>query len=348
MVDAVSLTLILAGTVSDFDAGRLGTISTAFASYLNLTSPDLVETSVTAASVRIATIITPPPPSANASIITTNTIIEQLRPFTASASYASSVLSVHSPGNPFIVERIEPPTVVQRVEYASPSTPPFPPPPPTPLNLTATSSNQSGALTALSTGATSGVVIAIAAALLLLCGLYCLRRRRLSRDSAKRNVLADFGFVLGVGSTPRGTRTATAGSGGVELNSCGGTSASRLDPNWQPAGVGGSAAQRFTSVALEAGPPTAAALPTRLPPSTVVHGELSSGGSSSSRHAAAAASSQEEEEKKGDGDSKEVDLDAVAASSSGVRLAGHNDDDDGSSMVVESPSSRPGETFLRI
>ena len=338
MVDAVSLTLILAGTVSDFDAGRLGTISTAFASYLNLTSPDLVETSVTAASVRIATIITPPPPSANASIITTATIIEQLRPFTASASYASSVLSVHSPGNPFIVERIEPPTVVQRVEYASPSTPPFPPPPPTPLNLTATSSNQSGALTALSTGATSGVVIAIAAALLLLCGLYCLRRRRLSRDSAKRDVLAGFGFSLGVGSTPRGTRTAE-GSGGVELNSCGGTSASRLDPNWQPAGVGGSTAQRFTSVALEAGPPT-------LPPSTVVHGELSSGGSSS-RHAAAAASSQEEEEKKGDGDSKEVDLDAVAASSSGVSL-GHNDDEDGSSMVVESPSARPGETFLRI
>ena len=338
MVDAVSLALILAGTVSDFDAGRLGTISTAFASYLNLTSPDLVETSVTAASVRIATIITPPPPSANASIITTATIIEQLRPFTASASYASSVLSVHSPGNPFIVERIEPPTVVQRVEYASPSTPPFPPPPPTPLNLTATSSNQSGALTALSTGATSGVVIAIAAALLLLCGLYCLRRRRLSRDSAKRDVLAGFGFVLGVGSTPRGTRTAE-GSGGVELNSCG-TSASRLDPNWQPAGVGGSTAQRFTSVALEAGPPT-------LPPSTVVHGELSSGGSSS-RHAAAVASSQEEEEKKGDGDSKEVDLDAVAASSSGVRLAGHNDHEDGSSMVVESPSSRPGETFLRI
>ena len=346
MVDAVSLTLILAGTVSDFDAGRLGTISTAFASYLNLTSPDLVETSVTAASVRIATIITPPPPSANASIIPTNTIIEQLRPFTASASYASSVLSVHSPGNPFIVERIEPPTVVQRVEYASPSTPPFPPPPPTPLNLTAPSSNQSGALTALSTGATSGVVIAIAAALLLLCGLYYLRRRRLSRDSAKRDVLAGFGFRLGVGSTPRGTRTAE-GSGGVELNSCGGTSASRLDPNWQPAGVGGSAAQRFTSVALEAGPPTAAALPTRLPPSTVVHGEQLSSGGSSSRHAAAVASSQEEEEKKGDGDSKEVDLDAVAASSSGVSL-GHNDDDDGSSMVVESPSSRPGETFLRI
>ena len=87
----------------------------------------------------------------------------------------------------------------------------------------------------------------------------------------------------------------------MELNSCG-TSASRLDPNYSPLASAEARRSGSLPVAVEAGPPT-------LPPSTVVHGELSSGGSSS-RHAAAVASSQEEEEKKGDGDSKEVDPDA--------------------------------------